>query len=27
VQARGGKRMMTDAYLRGHAMKEGILLQ
>lgn len=27
VQARGGKHMMTDAYLRGHAMKEGILLQ
>lgn len=27
VQARGGKRMMTDAYLRGHAMKGGILLQ
>lgn len=27
VQARGGKRMMTDAYLRGHAMKEGILFQ
>ena len=27
VQARGGKRMMSDAYLRGHAMKEGILLQ
>lgn len=27
VQARGGKRMMTDAYLRGHAVKEGILLQ
>lgn len=27
VQARGGKRMMADAYLRGHAMKEGILLQ
>ena len=27
VQARGGKRMMTDAYLRGLAMKEGILLQ
>ena len=27
VQARGGKRMMTDAYLRGHAMKEGILWQ
>ena len=27
VQARGGKRIMTDAYLRGHAMKEGILLQ
>ena len=27
VQARGGKRMMTDAYQRGHAMKEGILLQ
>lgn len=27
VQARGGKRMMTDAYLRGHAMNEGILLQ
>lgn len=27
VQARGGKRMMTDAYLKGHAMKEGILLQ
>ena len=27
VQARGGKRMMTDAYLRGHAMKKGILLQ
>lgn len=27
VQVRGGKRMMTDAYLRGHAMKEGILLQ
>lgn len=27
VQARGGKRMMTDAYLRGHAMEEGILLQ
>ena len=27
VQARGGKRMMTDAYLRGQAMKEGILLQ
>ena len=27
VQSRGGKRMMTDAYLRGHAMKEGILLQ
>jgi len=27
VQARGGKRMMTDAYLRGHAMKESILLQ
>lgn len=27
VQACGGKRMMTDAYLRGHAMKEGILLQ
>lgn len=27
VQAQGGKRMMTDAYLRGHAVKEGILLQ
>ena len=27
VQARGGKLMMTDSYLRGHAMKEGILLQ
>lgn len=27
VQARGGKRMMTDAYLRGHTVKEGILLQ
>ena len=26
-RALGGKRMMTDAYLRGHAMKEGILLQ
>ncbi len=27
VQARGGKRMKADAYLRGHSMKVGILLQ
>lgn len=27
VQARGGKRMTADAYLRGHEMKKGILLQ
>ncbi len=27
VQARGGKRMTTDAYLRGHSMELGILLQ
>ena len=27
VQARGGKRMATDAYLRGHSMELGILLQ
>ncbi len=27
VQARGGKRMTTDAYLRGHSMEVGILLQ
>lgn len=27
VQARGGKRMSADAYLRGHEMKEGVLLQ
>ncbi len=27
VQARGGKKMPTDAYLRGHEMKEGVLLQ
>lgn len=26
VQARGGKKMAADAYLRGHEMKEGILL-
>lgn len=27
VQARGGKKMAADAYLRGHAMQTGILLQ
>lgn len=27
VQARGGKRMTADAYLRGHEMKKGVLLQ
>lgn len=27
VQARGGKRMASDAYLRGHEIKEGVLLQ
>lgn len=27
VQARGGKRMNADAYLRGHSMELGILLQ
>lgn len=27
VQARGGKKMAADAYLRGHAMHEGVLLQ
>lgn len=27
VQARGGKKMAADAYLRGHEMKVGILLQ
>lgn len=27
VQARGGKKMATDAYLRGHEMKVGVLLQ
>ncbi len=27
LQARGGKRMAADAYLRGHAMKEGVLLK
>lgn len=27
LQARGGKRMAADAYLRGHEMKTGILLQ
>lgn len=27
VQARGGKKMATDAYLRGHAMEVGVLLQ
>lgn len=27
VQARGGKKMAADAYLRGHAMTEGVLLQ
>lgn len=27
LQARGGKRMLADAYLRGHAMKEGVLLK
>lgn len=27
LQARGGKRMAADAYLRGHEIKEGILLQ
>ena len=27
LQARGGKRMSADAYLRGHEIKEGILLQ
>lgn len=26
LQARGGKRMPTDAYLRGHEMKAGVLL-
>ena len=26
LQARGGKRMSADAYLRGHEMKEGVLL-
>lgn len=26
LQARGGKRMQADAYLRGHEMKEGVLL-
>ena len=26
LQARGGKRMSADAYLRGHQMKEGVLL-
>lgn len=26
LQARGGKRMPADAYLRGHEMKEGVLL-
>lgn len=26
LQARGGKRMPADAYLRGHAVKEGVLL-
>lgn len=27
LQARGKKRMATDAYLRGHEMKKGVLLQ
>lgn len=27
VQARGGKKMATDAYLRGHAMNTGVLFQ
>ena len=27
VQARGGKKMATDAYLRGHAMNTGVLLK
>jgi len=27
VQARGGKKMAADAYLRGHEMKVGVLLQ
>ena len=27
VQARGGKRMLTDAYLRGHEVKKGVLLK
>lgn len=27
VQARGGKKMAADAYLRGHAMSVGVLLQ
>ncbi|WMI80428.1 methionyl-tRNA formyltransferase [Anaerotignum sp. MB30-C6] len=27
LQARGKKRMATDAYLRGHAMNKGVLLQ
>ena len=27
VQAKGGKRMSADAYLRGHEIKEGVLLQ
>ena len=26
VQARGGKKMAADAYLRGHEMQTGILL-
>lgn len=27
VQARGGKKMAADAYLRGHAMHEGVLFK
>lgn len=27
IQARGGKRMATDAYMRGHAVEKGIILE
>ena len=27
IQARGGKRMATDAYMRGHAIEKGIVLE
>lgn len=27
IQARGGKRMATDAYMRGHAVEKGIVLE